>query len=191
MSKKSFASLIISKMKGAIGTDGHSFGDGTANSAMAAVSQAITEYLVANTQVTVTYVGIIPGTPPTPDPVVTDVFKIVGSCAPPSPSQNFDEWLLQLQNNVIGGFQLAPSGNAGVVFPMKPFLAPSITITQQDLKSAHSVDDEEPQQKIWEIVCDGIMKWINGTALNPAVGAGSRPSGPSTGTANIVKIVIT
>lgn len=191
MSKSAFASAIISKMKGAISTDGQSFNGGTANAAMTAVAQAITEYLIANTQVMVAYVGIIPGTPPTPDPVVTDTFKIVGTCASPSPANSFDAWMLQLQNNIIAGFQLAPTGNAGVVFPMKPFLTPGVITTQVNLKSAHDVSDENPQQKIWEIVCDGIIQWINTSAMNPAPGAGSRPTGPSTGTANIVKITLT
>lgn len=190
MSKQAFASVIINKMKGAISTDGQSFNDGTAVSAMAAVAQGITEYLIANTQVTVAYVGVIPGTPPTPDPVVIDTFKIVGVCAPSSPSNSFDAWLLQLQNNIIAGFQLAPTGNAGVVFPIKPFLVPGVTVSQANLKSAHDVGDSDPQQKIWEIICDGIMQWINGTAMNPASSAATHPAASSTGTANIVKISI-
>lgn len=191
MSKQAFASAIISKMKSAIGTDGQSFSGGTASAAMAAVAQAITEYLIANTQVMVAYVGIIPGTPPTPDPVVSDTFKIVGTCAPPSPANSFDAWMLQLQTNIISGFMLAPTGNAGVMFPQKPFLAPGVTVNQATLKSAHDVQDNNSQQKIWEIICDGIIQWINTSAMNPSPGAGSRPTGPSTGTANIVKITLT
>lgn len=189
MSKQAFAKTIINKMKASIGTDGQSFGDSTAPSAMTAVAQAITEYLIANTQVIVAYVGVIPGTPPTPDPVVTDTFKIVGTCATTGPSNSFDAWLMQLQNNIIAGFQLAPAGNAGLMFPMKPFLAPGITTNQAMLTSAHDVGDEEPQQKMWEIICDGIMQWINTTAMNPAPGAATRPN--SAGTANITKITIT
>lgn len=191
MSKSAFASAIINKMKGAISTDGLSYSGGTASAAMSAVAQAITEYLIANTTVMVAYVGVIPGTPPTPDPVTTDTFKIVGTCAPPNPSDSFDAWLLQLQNNIIAGFKLAPTGNAGVMFPMKPFLAPGVTTSQMSLKSAHDVGDTDPQQKIWEIVCDGIMQWINSTAMNPVPGAGTRPIGPSSGTANITKIILT
>lgn len=178
-------------MRSAIGTDGQSFSGGTASSAMAAVAQAITEYLIANTQVMISYTGIIPGTPPTPDPIVVDTFNIIGTCAPPSPSNSFDEWMMQLQQNIISGFQLAPMGNAGIVFPQMPFLAPGVTVTQMTLKAAHDVGDDDPQQKIWEIVCDGIIQWINGSAMNPAPGSGSRPSGPSTGMANITRIILT
>lgn len=190
MSKSAFASLIINKMKAAISTDGQSFNEGTATAAMAAVAQAITEYLIANTVVSVAYVGIIPGVPPVPDPLVADTFKIVGACAPPGPSNNFDAWMFQLQNNIIAGFQLAPMGNTGLVFPTKPFLAPGVITNQAMLTSAHDVGDEDSQQKIWEIVCEGIMQWINTTAINPVPGPGSRPTSPSTGTANIVKITL-
>ena len=191
MSKSAFASLIINKMKGAIGTDGMAFNEGTASIAMMSVAQAITEYLIANTIVSVAYVGVIPGTPPMPDPVVADTFKIIGTCAPPAPSESFDLWLLELQKNIIAGFQLAPMGNMGLVFPTKPFLSPGVITNQAMLTSAHEVGDEGSQQKIWEIVCDGIIQWVNTTAMNPAPGAGSRPTGPSTGTANIVKITLT
>ena len=191
MSKSDFAKTIINKMKSAIGTDGQSFNGGTASAAMAAVAQGITEYLIQNTKVDIVYNGIIPGSPPTPDPIKKDTFKIVGTCAPPSQSNSFDAWLLQLQMNIIAGFQLAPAGNMGIIFPTKPFLTPGVTITQANLKSAHDVGDKNPQQKIWEIICGGIMQWINSTAINPAPGAATRPTAPSSGIANIVKIQIT
>ena len=191
MSKQAFASAIINKMKGAISTDGQSFNGGTANAAMIAVAQAITEYLMANTIVTISYAGIIPGTPPSPDPVVTDTFKIIGTCAPPSASENFDEWLLQLENNIIAGFTLAPLGTAGVVFQMVPFLTAAVTTKREDLKSAHDVSDSDPQQKIWEIICDGIMQWVNNTAINPTPGAATHPPAGSAGQAFITKITLT
>lgn len=112
MSKSAFAKTIINKMKSAIGTDGQSFNSGSASAAMAAVAQGITEYLTQNTKVMVKYTGIIPGTPPTPDPTQADTFKIVGVCAPPSQSNSFDAWLMQIQMNIISGFMLAPAGNA-------------------------------------------------------------------------------
>lgn len=190
MSKQAFARTIINKLSGAIGTDGGSFGGDTASVAMNAVAQGITEYLVQNTSVMVKYTGVISGTPPTPDPVQSDTFKIAGSCAPLSPSDSFDAWLIQLQNSIISGFQLAPSGSAGVVFPQKPFLSPGIVITQANLQSAHDADDDNPQQKIWEIVCDGIMQWINTSAMNPVPSTATHPVVGSTGVANIVKITL-
>lgn len=191
MSKAAFAQAIIAKLKGSIGTDGLSYNNGSATSAMAAVAAGITEYIIANTTVMISYSGIMTTYPFPVDPVVTDSFKIIGSCAPPGPSNGFDSWIKQIETNIIAGFQLAPTGNAGVSFPTKPFLNPGISTVQANLKSTHDVGDKDPQQKVWEVVCGGIMDWINGIAKNALPGAASRATGPSTGTASITKITIT
>lgn len=192
MSKQVFANAIISKLKEAINTDGQSFNNGTATAAMTAVAAAITEYLIANTTVTVSYTGIIPGSPPTPDPLVIDTFKIVGNCAPPSPANTFDIWFSELEKNIIAGFALAPAGTGGVVFPTKPFITPIITITQDTLKAAHNIGDEDCQQKIWQIVCDEIIKWVNNIgAANVVPNAATHPSAGSAGEAVITKITLT
>lgn len=191
MSKEAFANTIIQKMNAAIGTSGASYGNSTATSAMNAVAEGITEYLIANTQVTVKYLGIISSTPPSPDPLLIDTFKIVGVCAPPSVSSDFASWLLQIENNIISGFSLAPMGNEGLVFPQKPFLTQGITLTQGALTSAHDVNDSSPQQKIWEIICDSIMQWVNGIAINKTPGMATHPSVGSSGNADIIKIELT
>lgn len=191
MSKSAFAQTIISKLKAAIGTDGGSYSSGTASAAMAAVANGITEYLTANTTVTITYAGIIPSTPPANDPTTTDTFKIVGACAPTGPSNSFDAWIKQIEANIIAGFSLAPAGKAGVVFPQTPFLSPGITTMQSMLKANHDVSDENPQQKIWEIVCGGIMDWINGIAMNTTPGTATHTPPGSSGPAAITKITIT
>lgn len=191
MSKSAFARTIIDKVSTAIGKDGQSYNEGTASIAMQAVAQGITEYLIQNTSVTIQYAGVVQSTPPVPDPVVTDTFSIVGSCAPTGPSDDFDDWIKQIESNIIAGFQLAPMGNAGVVFPQFPFANLGLPTVKADLTAAHDVLDEDPQQKIWEIVCGGIMDWINSSAMNAVPGAATRPSAPSTGTASIVNITIT
>lgn len=190
MSKSAFAQKIISELKGAIGKDGQKYTESSATSAMAAVAKAITDYLIANTKVTIAYSGTIPGTPPSPDPTVSDVFEIVGSCAPPSPSDSFDSWIKEIEANIIAGFKLAAAGKAKVVFAQTPFAITGITTVQSMLKSNHDVSDEDPQQKIWEIVCGGIMDWINGTAMNTTPGGATHPPAGSSGTANITKITI-
>lgn len=191
MSKTTFAQTIIGKLKAAISTDGLSYTSGSATSAMSAVAQGITEYLIANTTVTISYAGVVAAVPPYPDPVVIDTFKIIGNCAPPSPSDSFDSWIRQIESNIIAGFQLAPMGNAGIVFAQKPFLNIGIATSQGDLKAIHDVSDKDPQLKVWEIVCGGIMDWINGIAMNSIPGSASRPTAPSTGVASITKITIT
>lgn len=191
MSKSAFAQTIITKLKAAIGTDGGNYSAGTAPSAMTAVANGITEYLIANTTVIIAYSGIIPGTPPSPDPTVIDTFQIVGTCAPTGPADHFDTWIKQIETNIIAGFSLAPAGKAGVVFPQKPFLIQGIATVQSMLKASHDVSDKDPQQKIWEIICGGIMDWINNLAMNTSPGAATHPPAGSSGTANITKITIT
>lgn len=191
MSKTAFAQTIISKLKATIGTDGGSYTSGSSLSAMAAVAQGITEYLIANTTVTITYAGIVSATVPYPDPIIADTFKIVGTCTPPSLANSFDSWIKQIETNIITGFQLAPSGNVGVVFAQKPFLNVGIKTMQENLKSVHDVSDKDPQLKVWEVICGGIMDWINSVALNSIAGPASRPTAPSVGTASITKITIT
>ena len=75
----------------------------------------------------------------------------------------------QIESNIINGFQLAPKGTSGVIFAQKPFLNPGISVSQSDLKSIYDISDESPQQKVWEVICDSIIKWIGGVALNPAL----------------------
>ena len=190
MSKSAFAQTIISKLKSAIGTDGSGYSSSTATVAMTAVANGITEYLIANTKVTISYVGVIPGTPPVKDPVTSDTFDIIGSCAPTGPSNSFDSWIKQIESNIIAGFSLAPAGNAGVAFPQKPFLSPGIITVQSMLKSNHDVSDDNPQQKIWEIICGGIMDWINNLAMNATPGPATHTPPGSSGTAAITKITI-
>lgn len=191
MSKSDFAKEIINQLKGAIGTDGGNYSTSSASSAMSAVATGITNYLIANTKVTISYAGTISGTPSTKDPITTDTFKIVGTCAPTGPSNSFDAWIKLIEANIIAGFQLAPKGENGVVFSTAPFINPGIATTQSQLKSAHDVSDEDPQQKIWEIVCGGIMDWVNSSAMNNTPGDGSNSAVASKGPAAITKIQIT
>lgn len=190
MSKTAFAQAIITKLRSAIGNDGGNYTAGTASVAMSAVAAAITEYIITNTSVTISYSGIIPSTPPVTDPLVTDTFEIVGSCAPTGPSDSFDTWIKQIESNIIAGFTLAPQGKAGVVFVQRPFLSPGISTLQSMLKANHNVADENPQQKIWEIICGDIMDWINGAAMNPTPGAATHNPPGSSGIAQITKIII-
>lgn len=188
MSATLFAQTIIGKMQAAIGTDGGSFSTGSAALAMQAVADGITEYLTANTIVTASYAGMIPGAPPVPDPLVTDTFSIIGKCSPPSASESFDAWLLQIQSAIISGFQLAPKGNIGLVFAQVPFLAPGAVLSQGAL--GHSPSDENPQLKVWQVICQALMDWINTSAMNAVPGPANNSLTASTGVATITKITL-
>ena len=190
MSKSNFADTIIGKLRESIGTDGQGYSTECASTAMQAVADGITEYLTANTRVTVSYNGIIPGAPPQTDPVKADTFKIVGSCAPTGPSDNFDAWIRLIEGNIIAGFTLAPKGEKGVSFPAAPFLIPGIATVRDSLYSIHNANENDPQHLVWEAICQGIIDWIEGVAANTNPGPASRASAPSTGTAIITGIKI-
>ena len=190
MSKTTFAQTIISKLKNSIGTSGKDYSADSASLAMNAVAAGITEYLIANTTVIVSYVGIIPGTPPISDPLISDTFNIVGSCTPTGPSDSFDRWIKQIESNIIAGFQLSASGEGGLVFTQMPFQNTGIAISQADLKAIHNVGDENPQQKVWEAICGAIIDWINNLAINITPGTATHPIVSSTGTATITSITV-
>lgn len=191
MSASLFASTIIDKVNAAIGRVGQNYTESSVYTAMEAVAQGITEYIIQNTTVTVQYTGMVQVAVPYPDPVVADTFTVVGNCAPTGPSDHFDDWIRKIETNIITGFDLTPSGTAGITFAQKPFLVPGIPTLRSQLTAAYDISDEDPQHKVWEIICGGIMDWINGIAMNVTPGAATRPLGPSVGTAVITKITIT
>ena len=67
----------------------------------------------------------------------------------------------------------------------------SASQTSAESRTESSPSDKDPQQKIWEIICDGIMQWINTSAMNPAPSAATHPTAGSAGMANITKITLT
>lgn len=108
------------------------------------VAKAIETYLLSNTLVTVSYSGIIPGTPPVPDPIVIDVLKIKGTCAPLNNS-SFDSYVKTIESGIVSGFEL-DMGLAGVI-PSAPTLAFKIGIdlVQDHIKAVH-----KSQLYLWE-----------------------------------------
>lgn len=194
MSKTEFANKIIEKLDDAIGQDGTVFSSATPALAMQAISDGITEYIIANTKVVISYQGIIPGTPPVTDPLVADTFKVAGMCTPPGASNDFNSWIKQIETNIIAGFTLAASGKAGIAFvaPQIPFtnIVGGILTTQGLLKSAYAKKPSNPQLSCWEIICDGIINWINTTAMNTTPGAAAHKEVSSAGTGTITKITI-
>lgn len=194
MSAGAFASLICSKIKAAAGSDGTKFGNGTPQQCQSAIAEAVTEYLTANVTVYISYAGIKTASPHPADPVVADTMKITGACAVMSTPGSYNAWVADLQSKIAAGFDVLPPGTNAVTTIFKPFnpASGSLPIPQGGLKSAHEGSWKDPMQKTWEVVCQGIMDWINSSAgCNPsAVGvAATRPG--SAGTASLVKIVIT
>lgn len=194
MSSSSFASLVCSKIKSAAGSDGGKFNSGTPAKCQAAIAAAITEYLLANVTVHITYSGMTTSSPSKKDSVTTDTLKITGSCATMSTPGDYSGWLADLQSKIAAGFTVLPPGTNAVTTTFLPFnpASGSLTIAQSNLKSAHEGNWDNPMQKTWEVVCKGIMDWINSSAgCNPAAAAVPATRPGSAGTATLTKIVVT
>lgn len=192
MSKENFASLVCSKIRSAVGTDGTKYSSASAIEAGQAVANAISEYLTENVTVTVSYAGTLAkgGS----DPVVTDVFKISGSCSPLSVPEDFASWVKDIQQIIADTFVNVSPGTAGLVATFKPFSpsSGSLSISQSALKAAHESNVNDPMQKTWEIVCGFLMDWINSSSsINPLTkGVSATRSGKSSGTLSVTKITV-
>lgn len=193
MSKSSFASLVCSKIKAAVGDSGMNYDSSSPQAAQSAIASAITEYLVANVKVNVSYTGTLNsgGT----DPVTSDVFTLTGSCDSVSTPGSYDAWLASIQQSIASAFSGLSPGTSGVVATFKPFTptVDSLIIPQSDLKSAHEGNLKDPMQSVWEVICGGIIDWINSeSCINPAAkGVAATRSETSTGTLSVTKITIT
>ena len=96
MGKELFAKGVIEKLRVAIGNDGSAFGTGTANVAMSAVAEAVTEYLKEHVKVYVSYQGLTLSFPPMSDVVASEEFSIEGKCPAPSPSDSFERCVKEI-----------------------------------------------------------------------------------------------
>ena len=72
-----------------------------------------------------------------------------------------------------------------------PFKKTGNTVSQEMLKAVHDVSDKSPQQKVWEVVCEGIMNWIRDVSCADMTSGYATHSAPSSvGMAHIVSITI-
>lgn len=183
------ADNIISEIKNELGND--DFNSSTPTKANKAIAKAITDYLKDNTKISITYAGIIPGTPPITDPIVSDIFKIKGSCSPPSATQ-FDAWLMELIMNIQTGFQF-DKGELGLmpVAPTNCFLGPVPFIGSQSifgLSGIHQSNIDDPQKAVWTAICTPIWTWLNSQVPAPFTCMNS--SAGSQGVATVIKIIV-
>lgn len=96
MGKTAFASLVVSKLKSAIGTNGAVYTADTPDKAQAAIAEAITEYLIANTTINISYSGTLT-TGTGADPIVADTMKITGVCDKIGKPENYTAWVKRIQ----------------------------------------------------------------------------------------------
>lgn len=192
MSKESFASLVLTKLKASVGDDGSKYSDNTATLAQSAIAAAITEYLVANTTITISYDGVL--TSGGADVIASDTMKIAGSCQLTSVPTQFDSWVATLQSAIASAFVTQPPSTQGVVTAFPPFssITGALQIPQSKLKAAHEANAKAPALSVWSEVCGAILDWLNSAAgLNPnAVAITATRSGISSGTATLLSISV-
>lgn len=192
MSKESFAKQIIAKLQSAVGTDGSLYSESTPTSAQTAIAEAISEYLIANTIVTISYTGTL--TNGSPDPIVADTMQVIGSCASTGTPANFTAWVTALQSSIAASITVQSPGTNGIVTTFQPFssVAGALTINQLALKSAFEANTQAPLQSVWEALCGGLLTWFNSDAAkNPsAVAIAATRTGASSGTASLVSITV-
>lgn len=181
---KNIAGALYSALK-----DGSSYTSSTPVQANAIIAKEITSYLLSNTKLTATYIGVIPSVPPTPESTTDSQIKIIGTCAPPSGS-DFQSWVSSVETNIKAGFMVSAGSQ---VKPISPILALNVPtplsgfLNQGMLKSAHEGNHDSPQEPVWIQVATGILGWLNAGIPSPPTYAASFVG---TGTATVIKITV-
>lgn len=193
MGKTAFANLVITKLKATIGNDGSLYTAQTPIAAQTAIAQAITEYLIANTTINISYTGTL-NTGTGADSVVKDTMKITGSCATTGKPSDFQAWVNKLQSVIATSFSVVSPGANGVVVTFLPFnpTVGALQISQKDLNDTFQNNMSNPLLAVWEFICGKIIDWLNSaTGTNPtATALTATRTGISTGVASLVSISV-
>lgn len=193
MGKEKFASLVIAKLKTAVGTDGSKYNDDTPVKAQKAIAEAITEYLTANTTVTISYSGTL-NSGGGADPIVTDTLKITGQCGTIGKPLGFDPWVQELQSVIASSFSVMSPGTDGVVVSFNPFnpTEKALQVSRKGLRDIYQNNISDPIQATWGFFCGKLLDWLNSEAgKNPsATSITANRTGISTGVASLTKITV-
>lgn len=193
MSKESFANAIINKLSTSIGTNGANYTNATAGVAQRAIAEAITEYLVANTTITISYNGVLNSGGA--DIITSDTMKIVGACTLTTPPTQFSNWVATLQAAISSAFLVQSPSTQGVITSFQPFsnIVGALQIPQTDLKNAHESNLNNPTLSVWSVVCGSILSWLNSNAgkNSAAIAVPASRTGISSGTATLLSINVT
>lgn len=193
MSTIAFANHIIEKLQASISTNGATYTADTPINAQRAIAEAITEYLIANTTINISYTGMLINGGAN-DPILSDTMKITGKCAEIGKPSDFISWVNKIQSVIASSFTVFSPGQNGVSVSFKPF-NPSqgaLIIQQAELATASQNNQQRPSQAAWEVICGKIIDWLTSEAgKNPQAKtlSATRP-GISTGTATLTSITI-
>ncbi len=193
MGKESFANLIVSELRTSIGNNGLSYSANTPSLAQTAIAKAITEYLIANTIITISYNGIMLSGGA--DIITSDNMKIEGECKLTNTPSQFDSWISSLQSAISSAFTVQSPSVQGVITTFKPFsnMPGALQISQSALKMAHIGNAKDPTLSVWSELCSGILDWLNSEAGKNALAINieASRSGVSTGSVNLLSIKVT
>lgn len=189
MSAETFANTIVGKLKASVGTDGGRYSNSTPMLAQRAISEAITEYLIANTTITAVYQGTL--NTGGVDPVQLDSFSLAGFCLPPATPSSFMFWQKSLQNSIASSFSLESPNRSGIITNVLPINPDGLTIYQGKFKSIMESNKQNPLESVWQSFCSDILAWLNSpsTVRQMPPQPASR-SAISTGTLSLVSIKV-
>lgn len=162
MSAEAFANTIISKLRSNVGTDGGGYTNSTPKLAQRAISEAITEYLIANTTVTAVYQGTLNSGGI--DPINLDNFSLTGVCTSPIAPPSFTFWQRSLQNSIASSFSLESPNKSGIITNIFPIAPSGLTIYQNKLKSIVENNKQNPLELVWQSFCTDILAWLNSSS---------------------------
>ena len=163
---------------------------------MMKLSKAFTDWINNSIKIQVSYAGLIPGTPPVADPIVTDVFSVSnpGATLLSSAQGSYDVAMTAFLGTINASLMttLLSSGEILEAIPINIFT--SIILTSEALSSYLSglelKGEEGDAKKAWELFSNYIKDSISSAILNVTPTAGSNPNTTSTGTIVISSIII-
>jgi len=144
----------------------------------------IKNYLIQNIEISLSYSGIIPGTPPTPDKEPLFKGKLSFLSFEFLPAANKELFDLQLGAAIKGGLVSNSEPANGVTFPSMS-LNPAGVINTVFPKFNPSEDSVE---KFMEDYCSSIITCIKKSFVNPLPTLGERATAGSTGNVTMVSI---
>ncbi len=184
-----FGKTLAAKINSQFG-DGSKYTSGTPTQVNTLLGTEITNYILGNTTISVTYTGTIPGIPPVPETGADPGVLVVGVCAPPV-GVTFDSWLASLEVNIKTGFLVSAGPVVKPITPILPFNfpIPLNTFVNQELVKSTVGDNpgENTYIDVWETICDGIVRWMTTQVPVPPVYPASIVG---VGVATIIKISV-
>ena len=143
-------------------------------------------YLEKNIDITLSYAGVIPGTPPTPDPEPAFKGKLTFPSFEFLPAPTKELFDLNLSTAIKGGLISNKDTSNGITFPPLAFNQDGMIVTV--FPSFDATDKNASVDDFMEKYCDSILNQIKTGFISVLPALGSRLSKSSTGAVTMVTI---